>query len=397
MRNTSLLALGVVLLGAALASPPPATATPIYVTIHSHNEDAGYWTSLVSNRTSYVAYRNDLIERVRLIASRGATFNWQSDHPVLRAMARWENGPILRSTRNVNVLRWMVDYYGVEVDPHGHVATYNYADLARLIENLGVTPSGTIAGVTIYECGTLPGTLEWIDWTSVVELQADGTIRGRVFPDAVWTPDMLQGGAMAGHEYDDATSGAWNCGAGDQFHTHQPSGQVTVIGAGYGDDEMLVGPEAEYSGAGYILELAEKIASGELPAGQLYTASVIVRDAPSTADVPDSNVALAAFLDILQPYVDSGQIVYATLSQVRDLWQSTYGSTPNQVGPEQFSVHDDVILGLCRRGDFRCGGATCTTGEVCDPDAALCAGDCRLSYVGCSSGLTCNRMNGLCE
>jgi hypothetical protein len=313
-------------------------------------------------------------------------------------MARWESGPILRSTGGVNVLRWMVETMGVEVDPHGHVATYNYADLAYLIEALGVTPSGTIAGVTIYECGTLPGTMEWIDWTSVVELQSDGTIRGRVYPDAVWTPNRLHGGAMAGHDYDDATSGVWNCGAGDEFHTHQWTGQVTVIGAGYGDDQTMVGPDAEYSDAGYINELAEKLASGELPPGRLYTASVIVRDAPSTADVPDTNAALEAFLDTLEPLVASGQVIYATLGEVHALWQTTYGSLPNQVGPEQFSVHDDVILGLCRNGDFACGSDTCTTGEVCDADAGLCLADCRLSYVGCSSAsLSCNKMNGLCE
>jgi hypothetical protein len=394
MRRAILLSLSVALLAVVA---PAQGVTPIYVSFHSHNEDAGYWSGLVTNRRNYLTYRSDLIERVNLIASRGATFNWQSDHPVLRAMAAYERGPLLRSTGNKNVLRWMVEDKGVEVDPHGHLAMYNYADLAYLIQALGVTPSGTIAGVTIYECGDLPGTIEWLDWASVVGLQGDGTIHGNVYPDAVWAPDLLHGGAMAGHGYDDSTSGAWNCGTGSDFHVHQPSGNVTVIGTGYGADEMLVGSDAHYGSGGYLSELAAKIASGELPADQIYTASVIVRDAPSTREVPDTNQALEDFLDAIQPLVDSGQIVYATLSQVRDIWQTTYASTPNQVGPEQFSAYDEVVLEVCRDGDFACGTDTCTTGEVCDPGAAICRNDCRLSYNGCTSSLTCNRMNGLCE
>lgn len=396
MRKAILLSIGVFALLAVVA--PAQAVTPIYVSFHSHNEDAGYWAGLVTNRRNYLTYRNDLIKRVIILTSRGATLNWQSDHPVLRAMAVFENGRLLRSTNNKNVLRWMVEDQGVEVDPHGHLATYNYADLAYLIAALGVTPSGTIAGVTIYQCGDLPGTLEWIDWTSVVELQGDGSIRGRQFPDAVWTPDMLHGGAMAGHGYDDSTSGAWNCGAGADFHVHQPAGNVTVIGAGYGADETLVGSDAEYRDAGYLYELADKIATGELPAGQLYTASVMVRDNPSSRDVPDTNAALEGFLDAVQPLVDSGQVVYATLGQVREIWRTTYASAPSQVGPEQFSAYDGVVLEVCRDGDFACGTDTCTSGEVCDPAAAVCRDDCRLSYNGCpSAALTCNRMNGLCE
>ncbi len=86
---------------------------PVYVTFYSHNEEGGYW---------------------------------ESDHPVLRAMAAHEQAALLDETQGKNVLAWMVEDMGMVVDPHGHLTTHNYADLAYLIQELGVSPSGVVGG-----------------------------------------------------------------------------------------------------------------------------------------------------------------------------------------------------------------------------------------------------------
>ena len=120
---------------------------PIYVTFFSHNEDDHYWQRLLADEQEYLSYRSDLIAKIKLLRQYHVVLNWESDHLVLNAMKKYEKGDLLRATNGKNVLRWMVEDMGMKVDPHGHLVQYNYADLAYLIESLGVKPTRGAGGL----------------------------------------------------------------------------------------------------------------------------------------------------------------------------------------------------------------------------------------------------------
>ncbi len=179
--------------GAAGSSSSPK----IYVTIYSHNEDS--WGSVVNAPADYVSYRNNLLERLKLIASHGATLNWQSDLTVLEAMIKYEPDSPKTDTNAKNIVRYMVEDLGFSVDPHGHLVYANYADLAYLIRQLGVEPSGVIGGAGVFDCGSdYLGFLSILDWHPVIELSSDGVIRGERYPASEWRPTILSGPAMGG-------------------------------------------------------------------------------------------------------------------------------------------------------------------------------------------------------
>ena len=105
---------------------------------------------------------------------------------------------------------------------------------------------------------------------------------------------MLSQAAMRGHTLDEFGSGVWRPGSGAEFRTDQPSGRLVYVGQGYPVDQLNLGEHNSggasiwYRDAGYIRELADKIESGEVPAGRIYTAAVHLRDQPSLDGVPST-------------------------------------------------------------------------------------------------------------
>mgnify|MGYP001820356738 CR=1 FL=1 len=191
-------------------------ATPVYVTFYAHNEDT--WQNQMADEQSYLAYRNNLLEKLHLLADYGATLNWQSDIIVLEGMIDYEQGAMLDSTGGKNIVRYMVEDLGFAVDPHGHLRMCNYADLAYLVEQLGAPTPEVIGGCRVFEFGDDHlGFLSIIDWREEIELGSDGVIRGRLYPDYEWEPKILSVPAIAGHWFDDFSSGLWRPGPGTDF------------------------------------------------------------------------------------------------------------------------------------------------------------------------------------
>jgi len=389
---------------AACGGPGRSDLPPVYVSFYSHNEESVFWENLVGDGEAYGLYRQDLIARVSLLRERGATLNWGSDHAVLRAMAAHEKGSVLHDTGDRNVLAWMVEDMGVKVDPHGHLTTYNYADLAHLIRALGVEPTGVVGGLALYQCGEQEGEVAQQDWLELLEIGPDGTIKGRVFPDASWQPAILAQAAMAGHGLDEYSSGVWRPGGNGDFLTHDENGSLISLGQGYPHDgnnvsDTLGSKTIWYEDAGYVRELADKISAGEVAADGFYTAAILLRDMPDVGDLVTIE-GLADTLDALADLVDSGRVVYLDHEAVVDLWAKEYGGRPFRLGLEGFSVWDDLwseFLGLCWPTGEDCGPDTCPKGEVCEPVKERCVPDCRIPGNDCPGALPqCNKETGLC-
>jgi hypothetical protein len=323
-----------------------AVLTPVYVTFYSHNEDS--WGGQVNQPDAYNKYRADLVERIELITDRGATLNWQTDATVTAAMIKHEKPGLFGTTNDVNILVYMNEL-GVSIDPHTHKG--NFADIVFDVEHLGATASGVVGGVKAFECTTDPSApLALTDWYTEMGLAADGLVHG-VEHATTWKPEILSGPAMGGHWFDDMSTGVWRPGNADDFYTHDDANQMIYVGQGDPHDQTNLGPEhasgsgVEYSDAGYIHELVAKLAAGELPAEKLYTASVHLRDTETLTDGGSSldvNAGAEAILDSLQPYVDSGQVVYLTYQDVAAMWSSDFASEPYWVEVEEFSAYQTM-------------------------------------------------------
>lgn len=293
-----------------------------------------------------MGYRDGLKERADIFAEYDIPWNWQTDQPVLDAMIEYEDYETLP----------YIQEKGASLDPHAH--KNNYADIAHLMTLLGGTPSSVIGGLIHVECGREHlGFLDFVSWHEQIELEPDGLVHGREYPNATWEPLILSDPGMGGHYFDDWTSGVWKPGDEDNFYTHYPENQIIYIGEGYPHDTLLIS-EKQASGANifasdaqYIKELVGKIKSGDLPTGTesgdkfMYTASIHVRD---TVTVTDSGIkintaeGIRSMIEELLPLEASGDLIFVDFEQAAEIWETQYNSVPHQSGFEDFSMYQDV-------------------------------------------------------
>ncbi|MBP7867361.1 MAG: hypothetical protein KA419_15605 [Acidobacteria bacterium] len=331
--------------GCTLADASPQT--PVYLTFFSHNEDS--WQGMVSTRSGYLEYRNDLLERLHLLRDAGVVLDWQSDWAVLDAVARFDTGEVTASTNGKNIVRYLAEDLGFSPDPHGHLVQYNYADIARLFRDLGVDPAPVIGGVIHASCGTGGELLSLVDWRADGEVGADGLVHGRVFPQETWRPEILSVPAFAGHWFDEMSSGVWNPGTLETFYLHDPARGIVYVGQGDPHDQTLLGA-THASGSpvfgaqgSYVRELVDKLRRGDLPDGTMHTASLHIRDKKTPdAGGAETNDRLAEMLGVLRPFMDAGEIVSVTYPEAVRLWQDVYGANPGRTAIQEFSSYGAI-------------------------------------------------------
>jgi hypothetical protein len=318
----------------------------IYVSFFSHNEeDDKYWLELLNDRQKYLTYRADLIAKVKLLRKYGAILDWETEHITLKAMKKFEKRDLFKNTNGKNILQWMVEDMGVKVGPHGHLSQYNYADLAYLIEDMGVKPSSVIGGFELYRCGKTLGYLEQTNWKEGLEINSDGTIKGRKFPHYSWRPKILGQPGMMGHFFDEFSSGVWLPEEEGIFSKHQADARFIYIGQGYphyGNTIVLPGNKGvlQYNNIDYIRELAEMIKTGRAPAGKIYTCSIHLTDSHIYTPI----ASLHKTLENLKDLVKSGLIIYQDYESVAETWRSKYREHPNKFGIENFWIYNELIF-----------------------------------------------------
>src|SRR5882672_7315583 len=102
---------------------------PVFLQFVSHNEDA---EPFLTNYFYYIQKRNLIIQLANVVQSRNLKWNFQSDHPFLKAVIKFDTGSTLSNTNGKNLLRWLTEDKGVICDPHSHENGVNYADVAHL-------------------------------------------------------------------------------------------------------------------------------------------------------------------------------------------------------------------------------------------------------------------------
>lgn len=91
----------------------------------SHNEETQPW----NGEPFYMANREKLIAVAEHFHANGITWNMQSGWLYLTNVIIREVGPVTVNTCGKNILRWMHEDMGVEMDPHAHETTCRYPDV----------------------------------------------------------------------------------------------------------------------------------------------------------------------------------------------------------------------------------------------------------------------------
>lgn len=282
-------------------TPAPSTPT-IYVSIVTHSEDTSSpgIPNFSTDQTSTITERDGIAAFAAMLAKHGAKYDWQSDWNFLLGLKAFDKGST--AMNNKTLARYLVEDLGMSADPHSHQHNgYNYADVAYLISQLGVTPSGIVGGFI-----AAPAEDSEYDELSV-------PIKGNKYPTYTWTPTALWGGGTGLHinESEQWTSGIWIPKSQADFFTPTSNG-TPVIGR-YNSD---------FNGLDLLLE---KQKNGELQAGNMYTITITTNQNLFTTNyIADFEKQIATYAN----ETAAGNIVWVTLPQALDIWHTQYNSNP---------------------------------------------------------------------
>ncbi len=299
LEKALLICLGFILCMAAITVAQPQQGI-VHVVLFMHNEDSALGNfSLPETRDRYIRQRNGLVQFANMVRNNDVAFCWQSDWTFLEGVLRYEIPELMTTTNGKNLVRWLKEDIGMSVDPHSHENYgYNYADVAHLIDSLGVTPTSVIGG-HIYD----PYSEKFQDWE-----RFRAPLYGEKYPHAVWNGNILMGSGTPNHTYDPAPSGIWRPKGKYEYWTDDPSGNITCVGQYTGD---VAG----------VQELVNLYKSGQVPPGDILTASIYVGQSfPPGAIQAYEN-------DIVRPLLEMqerGEIRIVNFVELVDIWTEQY-------------------------------------------------------------------------
>lgn len=282
---------------------------PLYLTIVMHNEENQPWSQ---NRDYYLRNRELVRKLALLVKAKSAVMNFQPDWNYLVAVSKYETDELKAGTGGKNIVRWMVEDLGFEADPHAHETRYNYADVAYLLEQLGVKPSRN-AGGFLYDPPDNPQGWE----------QHEKGVNGRVYPSYFWRADQIWGAGTAMHRgNDERRHGIWKPKDRYHFYEHDASKRLAYIGGNcYAWSGISMGDVAALQHA------VNALSSGEAPREGFYTADIFIAQGQLSEDLLRK---IEADLDALRPLAGQGRLVWSTLTRTAERWRKDYQSKPFQ-------------------------------------------------------------------
>lgn len=274
----------------------------IYVSVASHNEEPSVrQPDYVKDEDLFWESRSALIEFATMLHEEGVMYNWQSDWNFLQAIEQYDTGT--PETNGKNVAVWLQEDLGFEIDPHAHESKYSYADVAYLMEKIGLEPSH-IAG------GFLAAPIE----DSKVDY-LNAPIEGMIY-DTTWTAETMWGGGTGLHIDEEGlwTSGIWRPASNEAFYT---------------DDANAIPNIGNYQRTWEGLEkLLTAYENGELDPEKIYTIT-IMNDQRNFYEEPGYTEAFREQIQKFQSYEAEGVIAWTGLSEVLEIWETEYDSQPN--------------------------------------------------------------------
>ncbi|MBS1516249.1 MAG: T9SS type A sorting domain-containing protein [Bacteroidetes bacterium] len=284
--------------------------TPIYFHINSHNEE-GSPDPNYSDSATYMIYREFARIIGDTIAANGGKWNFQTDWRFVAGALKYDHGT--PSTQSQNLLKWLYENRGVEIDAHHHtgsgISPYNYADVAHLIDSLGVPSSKNVGG------------FEWQDTTWHVYERG---LRGSVFLSYRWFPNVIWGGGTPNHVNDLNTYGAWKPKSSvsvTQFYTNDTTKRVTLIGNGCSN---LIADTTNLTTV--YNSISNAITYAQSHPGKFYSGNLMfnIRDLNSTLISK-----IGQIIRMLKPFFDSGKLVWKTLTEKYNTYNLLYRNSQN--------------------------------------------------------------------
>lgn len=289
----------------------------LYFNFMTHNEETLQW----DNPTFYANNRLKLISLATYFQTNGITWNMQSDWKYLSNVISQDPALITATTNSKNILLWMFEDMGVEMDPHGHETVYIYPDLVHLMDSIGLPESKLIGGGIYNDFNGIN------IWTNLVNGQ-----NGSVFPSKFWEPDYLMGGGTPMHVADLNYFGFWNPQSTTSYLTHDTTSGLRHIGIGC-DIKIK-----DTSDIVYILndlrEVIQNVQDGSYPANGFYVQNVFFEQADLNSMLFYNNVIEIA--DSMNAWVLAGDAQWKTLKQSYTLWETVYGAQMFQWNCDEF-------------------------------------------------------------
>ncbi len=274
----------------------------IYISIVSHNEEPNkQYPDFVANEALFWKHREAIVKFANMLYEEGVKYNFQSDWNFLLAINMYDKGT--PSTNGKNLLRYLKEDLGFEIDPHAHETTYNYADVAYLIENLGVTPSNTVGGFIAYPPNQ--SKVEYF-WSPITGWHYNYT----------WQAQILWGGATKWHKNEETlwVSGIWKPMDNENFLVHGDNAPLPHVGGfGGGWDTLAI--------------LLEKQQNGELEPNKIYTQTIFVSQNSLLDD--EFIEYFRNKIRELSDYTKNGLIKWVGLEEVVKIWKEEYNEEPN--------------------------------------------------------------------
>lgn len=335
-------------------APTSGEQPPIYVNVLSHNEEPGRYPNFTQDENAFWEYRAKLLEFAKALHERGVAYTFQSDWSFLQAVLEFDDGT--EDTNGKNILKYMHDDLGQEIDAHAHESRYSYADVAALIRDIGLEPTGVVGGVIVIPASESR-------YSTLLS-----PIRSTTHPDFVWTPEIIWGGGSGLHEEDRVVSGVWRPQGEENFFTHSDTGPLPTIGA----------YTSTWEG---IEDLLEKRVQGELRSDVMYTAALMVNH----MDMVNSDIeaTILAHIDAFLNSEDSNAIQFVDPEETIVIWQEHFDSQGYVYDASEKSVDTQKTRpsqsantfprSTPSSGNGSCGDAVCS---IIERRSGQCSVDC---------------------
>ncbi len=282
----------------------------VLVAVAIHSEDPGnvHTPDFRTNQTAYAEFRGDLLRFADLMASNDLPWSLQSDWNFLLGVQQYEvDAPdtnLLARTAGTNVILYLARHRGVEMVPHSHEGFgYNFADVAWLLQELGVEPAGVVGG-HIYD----PAEFSYQDWPRFIP----GLACQHYTNGFVWKPYLLMGSGTPLHVAEPVATGLWRPASSNAYFTDQPTNTLACFGVWESTTQHLA-------------RLLRDVETARLPTGRLYTAAWVF---PHHGLTNDSYFLtnVAASVAHLRAQANAGRLEVVRFDEAYRIWQDEYGA-----------------------------------------------------------------------
>lgn len=285
-----------------------SNAGHVYQSFVTHNEE----NEPYNNYNYYILRRGIIVQLANYVVQNNARWNFQSDWKFLQAVINFDTGNVVSNTNGKNLIKWLTEDMGIECDPHAHESQYNYADVAYLHSQLGITPTKVVGGFLYNQI------VNGNNWENLEQ-----GIYGRIYTSYFWKPDILWGGGTPNHVNDPQNYGAWKPQSMANYYVHDSTKNLTLIGNGCSN--KIYDTTAVYTALNKVRNLMNAYEYGLIPDTGFYTSNVFM----SVGQLNTSQLnKMKQFIDTINIYVSQGKIQWKSVKEIHDTWKSNYDKKP---------------------------------------------------------------------